>query len=169
MTVPETEREQRVWLTDHAREAPEHVPLRDGDTVIDFGCGAGAYALRAAELVGDDGLVYALDCDAGRLSQLRAAIAEAGVGSIEVIRGDGTTDIPLDDASCDAALLYDVLQNIKDWDPLPAELRRVVRHGGALSIYPMHLDPDGVRAAVEAAGFRFRDDFAGLVLNFVRK
>jgi len=170
-SVPEGEREQRIWLSERGTptQVLQRVPVRPGDTVLDFGCGAGAYALPAAALVGPAGVVHALDCDAGRLDQLRAAIAEAAMSAITVIVGDGGTSIALGDGSCDVALLYDVLQKIDDRESLFLELRRVLRPGGVLSIYPMHLDAGQVRAAVEAVGFRLRDDFAGLVLNFVRE
>ncbi len=168
-SVPEGE--QRIWLSERGTptQVLQRVPVRPGDTVLDFGCGTGAYAIPAAKLVGPAGVVHALDCDAGKLAELRAAIAEGAMGAITVIVGDGGTSIALGDGSCDVALLYDVLQKIDDRDGLLDELRRVLRPGGVLSVYPMHLDAGEIRAAVEAAGFDFRDDFAGLVLNFVKE
>lgn len=169
MAVPGNEWEQRLWLEQRASEVLQHVPIRSGDTVLDFGCGAGNYAIPAAELIGEKGVVYALDCDSACLARLQARAAEAGACGIHVITGDGGVQVPLEDGSCDVVLLYDVLQKIDNRKGLLAELRRVLRPGGVLSVYPMHLNPDEVRAAVEAASFRLRDDFAGLVFNFVRE
>lgn len=89
--------------------------------------------------------------------------------ALRPILGDGTTAIPLADGSCDVALLYDVLQKLDDRAGLLREARRVLRPGGVLSVYPVHLDPAEVRALGEVRGFRFRDDFAGLVLHFIRE
>ncbi|MGC9319020.1 MAG: class I SAM-dependent methyltransferase [Armatimonadota bacterium] len=169
MQVPESEGEQRRWLAARAREVLESVPVGRGDCVVDFGCGGGTYAVPAAQLVGPGGTIHALDCDADRIQALESAAREAGVGNVRLIHGRGGVCIPLDDTSCDVGLLYDVLQNIEDWDGLFAEMRRVLRPGGFLSVYPMHLDPHQVRAALAAAGFRFRDHYAGLVLHFVRE
>ncbi|MGD9496783.1 MAG: class I SAM-dependent methyltransferase [Armatimonadota bacterium] len=167
MQVPETERAQCLWLAERAVEVLRSVPVRAGDVVLDFGCGAGTYALPAAGLVGEGGAVYALDCDAQRLTPVRAAAAASDV--LQTILGDGSTTIPLADVCCDVALVYDVLQKLEDREGLLGELHRVLRPSGILSIYPMHLDPAQVRAMVEAADFRFRDDYAGLVLHFIRE
>lgn len=169
MQVPESESDQRRWLVARARQVLESVPVRPGDTIVDFGCGSGAYAVPAAELAGPGGTVHAIDCDADRIQALESAAREAGAHNLRPIHGDGGARIPLDDGCCDVGLLYDVLQNIEDWGGLFSEMRRVLRPGGILSVYPMHLDPDDVRAALAAAGFRFRDDYAGLVLHFVRE
>ncbi len=168
-SVPEGEREQRIWLSERGTptQVLQRVPVRPGDTVLDFGCGTGTYAIPAAKLVGPAGVVHALDCDAGTLDQLRAAATETG--AVGAVLGDGGTSIPLPDGCCDVALAYDVMHSIDDRESLLLELRRVLRPGGVLSIYPMHLDAGEIRAAVEAVGFDFRDDFAGLVLNFVKE
>jgi len=163
--VPDTEREQCLWLAERAAEVLASVPVRTGDVVLDFGCGRGNYALPATRLVGASGAVHALDCDAERMAPVRAA----DVCGLNAILGDGGTAIPLADGSCDVALVYDVLQKLNDREDVVREAWRVLRPGGVLSIYPMHLDPAEVRTLVEGAGFRFRDDYAGLVLHFIRE
>jgi 2-polyprenyl-3-methyl-5-hydroxy-6-metoxy-1,4-benzoquinol methylase len=35
--------------------------IKEGMTVVDYGCGPGRYAVKFAELVGDNGRVYAVD------------------------------------------------------------------------------------------------------------
>lgn len=164
--IPEDESGQKLWLAERAAQVLASVPVRPGDVVVDFGCGAGTYALPAAEAVGESGAVYALDCDTDRMAPVTGAAARTP--TLEAILGDGTTAIPLADGSCDVALVYDVLQKLDDREGLLREVHRVLRPGGVLSVYPMHLDPTEVRTMVEAAGFRFRDDFAGLVLHFTR-
>lgn len=171
MQVPETESEQKRWLAMRAREVLQSVPVRSGDVVLDFGCGAGAYALPAAEMVGPEGVVYAVDCSPERIEQLRRAAGEAEVARTQVMLGDGEVGIPLADGSCDVALLYDMLQNIEpdERDALLADARRVLRPGGVLSVYPMHLGAADIRARAERVGLRLRDDYAGLVLHFVKE
>lgn len=163
MEVPAGEREQKLWLAERARELLQSVPITKGDTVVDFGCGTGTYALPAAELVGAEGTVYALDCDCERLRP----VEQADCAALNPIHGDGTTHIPLEDASCDVGLLFDVLQKLDDRRSVMAQMYRVIRPGGVLSVYPMHLDPQQIRAEVVEEGFSYRDDFAGLVLHFI--
>jgi ubiquinone/menaquinone biosynthesis C-methylase UbiE len=165
MEVPEEEREQKEWLAERAEEVLASVPVEKKDVVVDFGCGAGAYALQAAKMVGRSGTVHAIDCDAERMEP----VAKATRKNLDAIHSDGGTDIPLEDASCDVGLLYDVLQKLDDRRAVMREMARVVRPEGVLSVYPMHLSAREIRAEVLSAGFRYRDDFAGLVLHFVRK
>jgi len=35
--------------------------LRKGQTILDYGCGIGSFSITAAKMVGDEGVVYALD------------------------------------------------------------------------------------------------------------
>ncbi len=165
MDVPEAESDQKRWLAERPEEVLASIPIEAGDTVVDFGCGGGTYALQAAEMVGDDGVVHALDCDRGRM---KPVVSNSG-GSLNAIHGDGTTEIPLDDESCDVGLLYDVMQHLDDRRDVMSEMLRVIRPDGILSVYPMHFDPQQIRAEVIGVGFRYRDDYAGLVLHFIRK
>lgn len=49
--------------------------IRDGMTVADFGCGPGFFARTAADLVGPNGTVIAIDIQDGMLAMLRERIA----------------------------------------------------------------------------------------------
>ncbi|MFW5868585.1 MAG: class I SAM-dependent methyltransferase [Armatimonadota bacterium] len=165
MDIPEEEREQKLWLAERAEEVLASVPVEKGDVVVDFGCGAGTYALQAAKMVGRSGTVHAIDCDLDRMEPVSKATRK----NLDAIHGDGTTHIPLEDESCDVGLLYDVLQKLDDRRAVMQEMHRVIRPEGVLSVYPMHLNPREIRAEVLSAGFRYRGEFAGLVLHFVRK
>jgi ubiquinone/menaquinone biosynthesis C-methylase UbiE len=163
--IPEEEREQKLWLAERAEEVLASVPVEKGDVVVDFGCGAGTYALTAAKIVGRTGRVHAIDCALERMEP----VAKATRKNLDAIHGDGTTAIPLADETCDVGLLFDVLQKLDDRRLVMREMHRVIRPDGVLSVYPMHLSPREIRAEVLSAGFRYRDEFAGLVMHFVRK
>jgi len=163
--VPMDEQEQKQWLAERAEEVLVSASIEDGDVVVDFGCGPGAYALPAAKIVGRKGRVHAIDCDAKRM----VPVAKATRKNLEAIHGDGTTQLPLEDDSCDVGLLYDVLQKVDDRRAVMQEMHRVIRADGVLSVYAMHLDPRTIRAEVLSAGFRYRNEFAGVVMHFVRK
>jgi len=165
MDVPKDEPEQKQWLAERAEEVLASVPIEDGDVVVDFGCGAGAYTLPAAKIVGRKGRVHAMDCDVERMGP----VAKATRKNLDAIHGDGSTKIPLEDGSCDVGLLYDVLQKLEDRRAAMREMHRVIRADGVLSVYPMHLDARTIRAEVLSAGFRYRNAFAGVVMHFVRK
>ena len=163
--VPTDEQEQKRWLAERAEEVLASVPIESGDVVVDFGCGPGVYALPAAKIAGRKGRVHAIDKDAERM----APVAKATRKNLDAIVGDGTTQIPLEDDSCDVGLLYDVLQSIEDRREVMQEMHRVIRADGVLSVYPMHLDARTIRAEVLSAGFRYRNSYVDLVMHFVRK
>ena len=39
----------------------DNVGIKEGDTVIDYGCGPGSYIKKASTLIGDSGTLYAID------------------------------------------------------------------------------------------------------------
>jgi ubiquinone/menaquinone biosynthesis C-methylase UbiE len=64
--------------------------LKRGDRVLDIGAGPGYISLRAAERVGPEGLVIAVDRSAEALAYLERLQAERGVGHIKRIVADAT-------------------------------------------------------------------------------
>ena len=73
--------------------------------------------------------------------------------------------MPLAEACCDRALLFDVLQLIDDWPSLFAEIARVLKAGGRLCVFPMHVDAEDVRRQAAIAGFT-EEPVWRCILNF---
>ena len=132
-------------------------------SVLDFGCGPGRYAIPLAKAIGDSGKVYAFDKDADALQRASALAQRMWTHNIEFIRGD--TKIPLYDEIADAVLCYDAIHYAEQRNDVYSELKRVVKTGGLLSLYPMHnkndsplmgladIEIEDVEAEVVAAGF----------------
>jgi ubiquinone/menaquinone biosynthesis C-methylase UbiE len=108
--------------------------LEAGKVVLDFGCGVGSYTIPAAQIVGDEGLVYALDIHP--------------LANIRTILSNGDTALP--DGSVDVVLLYDVLHSVPEKQALLEELRRVLKPGGLLLVKPDHMTRDEVLNEVYA-------------------
>jgi len=51
----------RNWLQKDGVQLLRNAGIFEGQTVLDFGCGAGNYTIPAAEIVGKKGKVYAVD------------------------------------------------------------------------------------------------------------
>ncbi|MDJ0945520.1 MAG: class I SAM-dependent methyltransferase [Kiloniellales bacterium] len=103
-------------------------------TLLDAGCGTGAYA---AALAGVPGRVIGLDRSAEMLKVARAKL-EGRPGRIDFLRGD-LRDLPLAEASLDAVMFNQVLHHLEDGDgayaghaAALAEAARVLRPGGRL-------------------------------------
>ena len=91
-----------------------------GRRVLDLGCRTGA--LTGAYLDGND--VVGLDVD-------RAALAAAAKLGIETVQADAEQPLPFADESFDAVAAGELVEHVRDPDALVAEVRRVLRPGGA--------------------------------------
>jgi ubiquinone/menaquinone biosynthesis C-methylase UbiE len=114
--------------------------LGAGQVVLDFGCGIGSYSIPAAQIVGDGGLVYALDVHPLAIRAVQRRAQEANLSNIKTILSGGDTALP--DGSVDVVLLYDVLHSVPEKRALLAELCRVLRPGGHLLVKPDHMTRD---------------------------
>lgn len=107
-------------------------PLPRGARVLDVGCGTGAntpvLAAEGRSVVGLDPSPLALG-----LHQRRVPEA-AGRGATRRVRGHAG-QLPFADASFDLVVALDVLEHLDDDRAAAAELRRVVRTGGAVVVF----------------------------------
>jgi SAM-dependent methyltransferase len=104
--------------------------LKPAQHVLDLGTGTGSVALRAAEAIGPDGRVTAVDIspDMLAIARRRAASAEA---SITFVEGRAEA-IPADAESIDAVLASLSLMYVIDRGAAAREIARVLRPGGRL-------------------------------------
>jgi len=117
----------------------------------------------AARRLAPDGTLIAVDIQPKMIAQVEKRIQEAGLTNVETHVANAHS-LPLDDASVDRAFLVTVLPEIPDQARALAELRRVIKPGGLLSITEEFLDPDYPFAfetirRVEAAGFNLERRF----------
>ena len=129
------------------------IGIREGQTILDVGCGSGTFTIPSTSLVGEKGTVYALDVDEGALDKLRRKADEAGIKNVKIIHSSANNNLKLDDVSFDHVLLMDVLQEVSNRDLLFEEVRRVLKGKGLVTIFPMHMDYDEVVKLVESKGF----------------
>ncbi len=178
-----------VWEHREGVEFLEMIGLRPGEWVLDFGAGSGHYALPAAVVAGEEGVVYAVDTNRTRLQTIHNKALHRGIRPIVPLLINGQLPIPLQDASLDALLAYDVMHLIEDRTVYYQEFRRLLRPGGLFSVYPKHCKDDlplgrladrtlsQVREEIEQAGFRLQSihrkqlchdeqPVQGFVLNF---
>lgn len=113
------------------------VGLQPGWHVLDYGCGPGSYTLPAARLVGEAGLVHALDVHPLAIASVERLTARRGLANVRTVLSD--CDTGLADGEVDAVLLYDVVHRLSDLGRVLAELRRVLKPGGVLSASDHHL------------------------------
>jgi SAM-dependent methyltransferase len=104
-------------------------PIAAGATVVDVGCGSGTDLLLAAIAVGARGRAIGVDMTDGMIRKAQAAAAEAGLGWVEVRRGDAL-ELPVKSASADFVISNGVLNLAPDKRRAFSEVLRVLRPGG---------------------------------------
>jgi ubiquinone/menaquinone biosynthesis C-methylase UbiE len=151
-------------IESRAIEVLERIGLRRGQTVLDFGCGYGAYTIPVARIVGAQGRVYALDKDKEALDGLMQKAESAGLKNIERMETSGELEIELADESVDAVLLFDVFHSFyfpqaDDRRRLLGEISRIMKPSAFLSIsvWPNLVEP-GTEDEIKNADFHLEKE-----------
>ena len=128
-------------------------------TVADFGCGTGRLA---ADLAPNVGQVVGID---NSEAMLKAAKSQtAGLDNVSLQRGE-LTDVPLDDASCDAVVCVLVLTYLDDPAGVLHEMARVLRPGGRAVVVDLMLhDRDDFRRSLGQRSMGFTPESLGGLL-----
>lgn len=142
----------------------EKIGIREGQTVLDFGCGPGSYTIPAAQIVGEKGKVYALDIHPLAIKAVDEKAKKKKLTNITAILSHRDTGLP--DESVDVILLYDTIHHIKDKPALLKELHRVLERDGFLSVTDHHLKANEILEIVAGTSlFSLKERDKGL-FNF---
>ena len=63
--------------------------IREGMTVVDYGCGPGRYTIRFSRIVGEMGKVYAVDIHELAVKEVERKIAKGGLGNVKPVLASG--------------------------------------------------------------------------------
>ena len=75
-------------LTHHSEAIFPSLPVKEGDAVLDVGCGFGDTAIKLAERVGPNGRVLGLDCCEAFLAYGREDAAKRGLTNVSFVEAD---------------------------------------------------------------------------------
>jgi len=132
------------WLRNSGIAFLKSIGVKEGQVVLDFGCGVGHYVIPAAKVVGEKGKVYALEKDSETLGKLTQTAKSEGLNNIMPIRTLEELKTHLNGESIDLVLLYDVLHYMdsKERRELYDNIHQFLRKDGILSVYPKHYESD---------------------------
>jgi ubiquinone/menaquinone biosynthesis C-methylase UbiE len=109
--------------------------VRPRQQILEVGCGTGFFTIPAAQLVGDEGCVQAIDLHAAALQSVAEKAQSAGVSNLILSRANAT-DCQLGDESVDLVLLFGVIPSpTLPLHKLLPEMHRVLRREGGLAVW----------------------------------
>jgi ubiquinone/menaquinone biosynthesis C-methylase UbiE len=127
------------------------VEIRPGFRVLDYGCGTGSFTFAAAQRVGPEGKVYALDIHPLALEKVQKGALKKGLANVETIQTSCITQ--LETGSMDVILFYYVLHWLTDPDCVLGELHRILKEGGILSFRDPYMKEDEILGTVTDRGW----------------
>lgn len=118
--------------------------INSGMTVLEIGCGSGAFTTDVARVVGNGGIVYALDIEIKMLKQVANKLNRVENNDIQNIRliQASAYALPFSKEFFDVVYMVAVFQEIPDKERALKEINRVLKDNGILSISEFIVDPD---------------------------
>jgi len=124
----------------------EEVNLKPGDHVLDYGCGPGAYVPGTAKRIGAAGKLYALDIHPLALQKVQNLAQKQHLTQVHTICSNCKTEMP--DNSVDVVLLYDIFHMLSEPDAILAELQRILKPDGILSVNDHHISETAIISGI---------------------
>lgn len=123
---------QTASMAERRRRIREALALGPGEHVLSVGTGPGFEAQGLASDVGEDGRVHGIDDAEPMLAVARQRCADQPWATFE--QADAA-DLPVEDATFDAAAAVQVYEYVPDLDVAFAELYRALRPGGRAVVF----------------------------------
>ena len=125
------ERERDTWQ--RPANILEQLDVHEGDVVVDFGSGAGYFALKVAPMVGRDGGVLAVDLRRESLAFLWIRARLRSSWNVRVVHGE-VDDPHLPSGQVDAVLIVNTYHELAQPEPILRALRASMRPGARLVV-----------------------------------
>ena len=121
------------FFTPYIKKRVRGFGIQEGMTVVDYGCGPGRYTTKFAELVGEEGKVYAADIHELAIEAVKKKIEKHNIRNIVPVLVDGYNS-GLPDSIADVVCAIDMFSMIKKPTEFLVELKRITKNDGILVI-----------------------------------
>jgi arsenite methyltransferase len=116
--------------------------LKEGETVLDLGSGAGIDAFLSANKVTKSGKVIGIDMTDEMLEKARTYALVGSYTNVEFRKGDIEKNIPVNDESVDVVISNCVINLTSDKTSAFKEVYRILRKGGRMVISDLVTDKE---------------------------
>jgi len=148
----------------------EYAGIKEGDSVLDLGSGAGNDVFVTRAIVGESGSVTGLDFTDEMLAKAKRNNEKMGFSNVDFVKGD-IENIPLPDNTFDVVISNCVLNLVPDKHRAYAEIKRILKPGGHFCISDIVLKgelPDDMREAASlyagcVSGALQKEDYLDIV------
>lgn len=107
--------------------------LHKGDVMADIGCGIGYFTIPAAEIVGKDGQVFAMDISPEMLSEVEIKVKDNNISNVKTIL-TGENDFKLEADKITIAFISTVLHEIEDKEKFLIGIKKLLLSKGRIAI-----------------------------------
>jgi arsenite methyltransferase len=117
--------------------------IREGETIVDLGSGAGIDVFLAANKVGKSGKVIGVDMTDEMLEKATKNAKDNGYRNVEFVKGDIDSRIPVDDNTADVVISNCVINLTPDKVATFKEIHRILKScGGRMLISDLVTDKE---------------------------
>ena len=125
--------------------------IREGFTVVDYGCGPGRYIRKASALAGSQGKVYAVDIHELALKAVDRVVTKQSLSNVTTALTDGKK-VALPDNIADLIYALDMFHMVRVPNDFLSELARICKPGGTLILEDGHQPRKKAREKVQNSG-----------------
>ncbi|PWW83308.1 SAM-dependent methyltransferase [Prosthecochloris marina] len=140
----------RKWLQDSQKIL--HPYVKEGMTVLDFGCGSGFFTVDMAHMVGESGRIIAVDLQEGMLEKLREKIQGTEYEERIILHKCEKDTIGIAQ-QVDFILAFYVVHEVPHQDMFFKEIQSTLKKNGLMLVVepPFHVSAKAFRQEVEKA------------------
>jgi ubiquinone/menaquinone biosynthesis C-methylase UbiE len=106
--------------------------LKPGQKVVEVGCGPGFFTIPAANIVGNEGVVYAVDVNPRAIERVQKKTQSKGIKNVRTMLTNAS-DTGLPEQSIDLAFMFGLPYIIGGQKNVIREIHRILKPGGILS------------------------------------
>jgi len=144
--------------------------VKEGEVVVDLGCGRGMDVFLASLKVGSSGKVYGIDMTPEMLAQARASAEKRNITNVEFLQGD-IEQLPIPSNTVDLVISNCVINLVPNKQKAFNEIYRILKPGGRVAVSDILQRkplPEDLRDKVELLstcfiGAMFLNDVTGIL------